>query len=291
VIFNRGSGGVQHPVGKRDVPPKFLGGATPDLQGRDRRAVLAEWLTAPDNPYFPRNIANIVWAHFMGVGIVEPVDDMRLSNPPSNAALLDALAERLRGSHYDLRDLVRLITNSRAYQRATIPNDSNRLDERNFSRALIRRLRAEVLLDVLALQTGTPEKFKGLPLGARAVQIADGNVSNYFLTTFGRATRATVCSCEVKLEPNLSQALHLINGEMTHQRVRRGNMVGKWSGEGKSPGEIVTLIYRRALCRPPSALEVDALLKGLPEDAKERKAFLEDVFWAVLNSKEFVFNH
>jgi mono/diheme cytochrome c family protein len=291
VVFNRASGGVQHPVGKRDVPPKFLGGETPDTKGKDRRAVLADWLTSPENPWFSRNIANIVWSHFFGVGIVEPVDDMRLSNPPSNPELLDGLASRLRGSNYDLRDLVRLICNSRAYQRVTSPNETNELDERNFSRALVRRLRAEVLQDVLAEQTGTRNKFKGLPLGARAVQIADGNVSNYFLTTFGRATRATVCSCEVKLEPNLSQALHLINGEVTHQRVRQGALVATWMKEEKKPGEIVDLIYRRALCRPATDSEREALLKGLPEKPEERRAYLEDVFWAVLNSKEFVFNH
>lgn len=291
VVFNRGSGGVQHPVGKRDVPPKFLGGDKPDLQGRDRRAVLADWLTSPDNPWFSRNIANIVWSHFFGVGIVEPVDDMRLSNPASNPELLDGLAERLRGSKYDLRDLVRMICNSRAYQRATVPNENNELDERNFSRALVRRLRAEVLQDVLAEQTGTRNKFKGLPLGARAVQIADGNVSNYFLTTFGRATRATVCSCEVKLEPNLSQALHLINGEMTHQRVRQGALIATWLKEEKSPAAIVDLIYRRALCRPATDRERGTLLQGLPEKPEERRVYLEDVFWAVLNSKEFVFNH
>jgi hypothetical protein len=186
---------------------------------------------------------------------------------------------------------VRLICNSRAYQRVTSPNETNELDERNFSRALVRRLRAEVLQDVLAEQTGTRNKFKGLPLGARAVQIADGNVSNYFLTTFGRATRATVCSCEVKLEPNLSQALHLINGEVTHQRVRQGALVATWIKEEKKPGEIVDLIYRRALCRPAADSEREALLKGLPEKPEERRAYLEDVFWAVLNSKEFVFNH
>lgn len=291
VVFNRGNGGVQHPVGKRDVPPKFLGGEVPDTQGKDRRAVLADWLTSPGNPWFSRNITNIVWSHFFGVGIVEPVDDMRLSNPASNPELLDGLAARLRNSKYDLRDLVRLICNSNAYQRATAPNETNELDERNFSRALVRRLRAEVLQDVLAEQTATRNKFKGLPLGARAVQIADGNVSNYFLTTFGRATRATVCSCEVKLEPNLSQALHLINGEMTHQRVRQGGLIAAWLKEEKPPAAIVDLIYRRALCRPATDAEREALLQGLPEKPEDRRAYLEDVFWAVLNSKEFVFNH
>ena len=291
VVFNSGSGGVKHPVGKQDVAPKFLGGAVPEMNGRDRRVVLADWLTAPDNPYFSRNIANIVWAHFFGIGIVEPVDDMRLSNPPANPELLAALATRLRDSKYDLRDLVRLICNSHTYQRSTIPNDTNLLDERNFSRSLVRRMRAEVLHDVLAEQTQARNKLKGLPLGARAVQIADGNVSNYFLTTFGRATRATVCSCEVKLEPNLSQALHLINGESTDQRIRQGGIVKQWLADKMSPDAIVTLIYRRALCRPPTADELAKLTGGVPANPEEQRAYFEDVFWAVLNSKEFVFNH
>ena len=291
VVFNKASGGVKHPVTKADVAPKFLGGPVPDLNGRDRRVVLAEWLTAPDNPYFSRNIANIVWAHFFGIGIVEPVDDMRLSNPPANPELLSALATRLRESKYDLRDLVRLICNSHTYQRSTIPNATNQLDERNFSRSLVRRMRAEVLHDVLADQTQSRNKLKGLPPGARAVQIADGNVSNYFLTTFGRATRATVCSCEVKLEPNLSQALHLINGETTDQRIRQGGMVKQWLTDKMSPEDIVTLIYRRALCRPPTGVELAKLVGGVPEKPDGQRAYYEDVFWAVLNSKEFVFNH
>jgi hypothetical protein len=292
IVFNRGAGAPKHPVTKADVVPKFLGGAVPELAGRDRREVLAEWLTAPDNKFFAPNVANIVWAHFFGIGIVEEVDDVRLSNPPANPELLAALAGVLRESRYDLRAFVRLVCNSNAYQRSTRANDSNRLDERNFSRARVRRLRAEVLLDTLASLTGTRNKFKGLPLGARAVQIADGNVSNYFLTTFGRATRATVCSCEVKLEPNLSQALHLINGEMTHQRIRQGGLVQRWLAEEKLSGaQVVGRIYRLALCRPPTAGESARLTAGAPEAGEPRRLHFEDVFWAVLNSKEFVFNH
>ena len=291
VVFNKGGGGVVHPVTKGDVAPKFLGGAVPDVAGKDRRVVVAEWLTSPENPFFSRNIANIVWAHFMGRGVVEPVDDVRLSNPPSNPELLTALAERLRSSRYDLRDLVRLICNSHAYQRSTVPNETNKLDLKNFSHAQVRRIRAEVLFDVLAEQTATKNKFKGLPVGARAVQIADGNVSNYFLTTFGRASRTTVCSCEVKLDPNLSQALHLINGEMTHQKVKEGGLVAQWLKENKSGEDIVTAIYRRALCRKPLPTELSSLLAQVPEKPEEKRAYFEDAFWAVLNCKEFVFNH
>ncbi|HYF01239.1 MAG TPA: DUF1549 domain-containing protein, partial [Planctomycetota bacterium] len=181
IVFDRGQGGVRHPVGNRDVAPKFLGGETPDLQGRDRREVLADWLASPRNPYFAKNLANIVWAHFLGRGIVEPVDDVRISNPPSNPELLDALAKRFTDVRYDLKTLVRDICTSSVYQLSTRPNETNEFDDGNFARGAIRRLRAELLLDVVSQVTETPNKFRGLPLGARAVQIADGRTTDYFL--------------------------------------------------------------------------------------------------------------
>ena len=161
-------------------------------------------------------------------------------NPPSNPELLDALADRFVSYNYDFRKLVRDICTSRTYQLSTRTNETNSTDTRNFSHAMIRRVRAEVLLDCISQVTATPNKFKGLPLGARAVQIADGNTSNYFLTTFGRATRATVCSCEVKMEPDLSQALHLLNGDTTQQRIRQGKVVESILNDKKSPSEVIT---------------------------------------------------
>src|SRR5262249_46377555 len=161
----------------------------------------------PDNPAFARNIANLVWAHFLGQGIVEPVDDARVSNPPSNPELLDSLASRLVASHYDIRPLIREVLRSRTYQLSTRRNDRNRWDERNFSHQKIRRMRAEVLLDCLSQVTGTTDRFPGLPKGGRAVQVPDGRVPNYFLTTFGRSSREKACSCEVQTSPTLSQAL------------------------------------------------------------------------------------
>src|SRR5204863_288152 len=167
------------------VPPKFLGGASPDVAGKDRRAVVGEWLASPENPYFARNLANIVWAHFLGKGIIEPVDDVRVSNPASNPELLDALAQKFTEYNYDFRKLVRDICLSRTYQLASTTNDTNAGDDRNFAHAAVRRIRAEVLLDCISQATEAKEKFQGLPLGARAVQIADGRTANYFLTTFG----------------------------------------------------------------------------------------------------------
>src|SRR6185436_3853605 len=168
---------------------------------------------------------NIVWGHFLGHGIVEPVDDVRVSNPPCNPELLDALASHFKEYNYDFKRLVRDICLSRTYQLASGVNDSNKEDERNFSHATVRRIRAEVLLDCIAQVTEAKEKYQGLPLGARAAQIADGRTSNYFLTTFGRAARETVCSCEVKMEPNLSQALHLLNGETVQKKIIDGGVI------------------------------------------------------------------
>jgi len=290
VVFNSGGGDVKHPVGGRVVPPKFLGGATPDLAGRDRRAVMADWLTAPDNDYFARNLVNVVWAHFFGPGLINEVDDVRVSNPPVNEELLADLARRFVESKYDFKSLVRDICTSHAYQRSTKTNDTNADDERNFSHALLRRVRAEVLLDMVSAVTETKNKFAGLPLGARAVQIADGNTSTYFLTTFGRATRGSVCSCEVKMEPNLSQALHLLNGDTVQGKIQAGGLVKRWLDAGRTPDEIVEEIYIRALTRRPTDKEKADLLALVAADPVPQQA-LEDGFWAVLNSREFVFNH
>jgi len=293
VIFD-GGGEVKHPVTNQNARPRFLGTPTPDdFGGKSRREALANWLSSPDNPWFARNVVNITWSHFFGVGITDPVDDVRISNPPSNPALLDALAERFVESDYDIRRIVRDICTSRTYQLSTRTNETNATDETNFSHALIRRQRAEVLLDTISQVTGTPNKFKGLPLGARAVQIADGNISNYFLTTFGRASRATVCSCEVKMEPNLSQALHLLNGDATHHRIRRSKVIPTMLENELPPAEIVRRLYLRTLCREPSTEEQGQLGKALEAaaDPGERREILEDVFWALLNSKEFIFNH
>jgi hypothetical protein len=290
IVFNRGGGEVQHLVTKQAVPPKFLGGAVPDLAGRDRRAVVAEWLVSPENPYFSKNMVNIVWAHFFGRGIVEPVDDVRVSNPPANQELLDQLAKNFIDYGYDFKRLVADICNSRTYQLSTQTNETNASDTRNFSHATIRRLRAEVLLDVISQITETKNKFRGLPVGARAVQIADGNTSTYFLTTFGRARRETVCSCEVKTEPNLGQALHLINGDTLQGKINEGGVVAKLQQAGKTPTEIVDELYMRCLSRHPNETELKQVLELVEADEDKARA-LNDVFWALLNSREFVFSH
>lgn len=291
IVFNSGGGNVNHPVGGRVMEPFFLGAGKAEVAGKDRREVLADWLASPQNPYFAQNFANRVWHHFFGIGIIEPVDDVRVSNPPSNEPLLKELAKRFTESNYDMRKLIREICQSEAYQRSTESNPTNELDERNFARQQLRRIKAESMLDVLSQVTTTKDKFPRLPIGSRAVQIADGATSTYFLTTFGRATRETACSCEVKMEPTLSQALHLLNGEATNQKIQQGNLVAVWLKEGLTPPQIVEKIYVRCLSRKPSAEEMAALTPLFPADAKGNKQALDDIYWALLNSREFVFNH
>ena len=292
IIYNSKGGESRHFLTNAVMKPKFLGGEVPDIKpGEDRRKVLAEWIASPKNPFFARNISNIVWAHFFGVGIVDPVDDVRVSNPPSNPELLTALAGRLTEYKYDFRRFVKDICTSMTYQRSTKVNETNAGDKRNFSHALVRRVRAEILLDAISQITETPNKFQGLPLGARAVQIADGAVSNYFLTTFGRAKRESVCSCEVKMEPTLSQALHLMNGDAVNDRIKQGRVVAKLIAEKKTDREVVEDLYLRVFGRMPKDKEWSAIQQTLAGAPDQRQAALEDTFWALMNSKEFYFNH
>ena len=290
LIFSRGGGEVKHPVTQQNMAPKFLGGETPDVKNKDRRRVVAEWITAPENPWFSKNMSNIVWAHFFGRGIVDEVDDVRVSNPPSNPELLEELGQKFVEYHYDFKQLVRDICTSQTYQRSTQTNMTNQTDVSNFSHASLRRIRSEILLDVISQVTETQNKFRGLPLGARAVQIADGNTSNYFLTTFGRSSRGSVCSCEVKTNPNLSQALHLINGETIHNKIRDGGLLKHQLDTGWEVEKIISNLYLRCLSREPTEEELKELLVFVTESADPLTG-LEDVFWALLNSQEFVFNH
>jgi hypothetical protein len=256
----------------------------------DRRQVMADWLTSDENPFFAQNLANRVWQHFFGIGIIEPVDDVRVSNPPSNPELLEALAKKFMEYDYDLRKLVKDICLSNTYQRSTMRNESNLTDEKNFAHQSVRRIKAESMLDIISQVTGTKDDFAKLPVGARATQIADGTTSTYFLTTFGRATRETACSCEVKMEPTLSQALHLLNGDTVNNKIRSGGLIKKWREEGLTPDQIVDRMYVTTLSRKPTEQE-RADLSSLYAEGANVDQGLEDIFWALLNSREFLFNH
>jgi hypothetical protein len=290
VIYDRRSGDVKHPVTGQVMKPTFLGGEEVDTAGKDRRVVMAEWLTSPENPYFSTSIANRIWAHFMGIGNIEPVDDIRVSNPPSNPELFQELGNRLASYKFDFRQLVRDICNSHAYQRSGVPNESNRGDTRNYAYANARRIPAEMLLDCVGQVTNTQEKFRGLPVGARAVQIADGRTSTYFLDTFGRAPRLTVCAGEATTDPSLSQALHLLNGSTTSGKISQGKVIDELLKDKASPQQALDRLYIRCLSRLPTDVERADLIATI-EQAPSPKEGLEDVFWAILNSREFVFNH
>lgn len=292
VIHNTQRGEVAHPRSGQRMNPKFLGGAAPaSFRGGDRRKELAAWLTSKDNPYFAACFVDRVWAHFMGKGLVDPPDDVRVSNPPSHPMLREKLARRFVESKYDLRTLVRMICNSNVYQRSSRFNPANEKDSRNFSHALPRRLSAETVLDILCGVTEVPEKFKGLPLGARAVQIADSKSGSYFLDVFGRPPRLSACTCERRNEPTLSQALHLINGDTIQRKITapKGRL-SRLLNAGADPRAVIEDLYVSAYCRKPTDIEIQRLLKSINE-TEDKKKGLEDIYWAVLNSKEFIFNH
>ncbi len=260
----------------------------------DRRRVLADWMTSPGNPYFARNVANRTWAHLTGRGLVEPVDDVRSTNPPTNPELLDTLARELVDGRFDFHRLIRFIVASRTYQASTEVNVSNASDEQNYSRALLRRLDAEVLLDAICDTTGIPEKFDGVPAGVRAVQLWDSQATNYFLTTTGRPTRTTVCECERVSTPNVAQILHTLNSEnleskLSHEAGRLARLTAQFA---KDDRQLVEELYLTFLARLPKPDEAEACLKHLSsvEPSQRRKA-TEDLAWSLMNSLEFAFNH
>ncbi len=290
-IYNAAEGEMLHPLGNKRVEPKFLGAGMPKPEsGQDYRKLLADWIASNENTAFSKNIANIVWAHFFGIGIVDPVDDMRVSNPPSNPELLTYLGENVIENGFEIKKLMREICLSRTYQTSTRRNESNQWDEREFTHQKIRRMRAEVLLDCISQATETTDRLPGLPKGARAVQVADGLAAHYFLTTFGRSTRATPCTCEVKTSPTLSQALHLLNGETTGGKIKEGNLVGRMLDSGNSSEQVARELYVRCLTRQPTDAELKSIYTKLSDYPNPRDG-LEDLYWAILNSNEFVFNH
>src|SRR5438874_4206111 len=234
------------------MPPKFLGGAVPTITpGRDRRDVLAEWLTGAENPFFGKSVANRIWYHLSGKGIVDPVDDFRDSNPSCNDELLDALSKDFSKNKFDMKLLVKTIMKSRTYQLSAQPTETNRDDNKYFSHAVTKLLTAEQLLDALCDATAVPEKFAGLPAGTRAIQLPDGEVNHPFLKTFGQPARELACECERESDGNLAQALQLINGPTVNEKVRNpNNRLGKLLGSKMSEGEVLTDLYYAALSRP-----------------------------------------
>ncbi len=304
VVWAAPDGELVQPSKGRPQPPAPLDGApVPPDDPRDRREPLADWLTSRENPYFARAVVNRVWANFMGTGLVESVDDMRLTNPPSNGKLLDAMAAYLADRKFDLKALMRLVLESETYQRTSLPLPGNGEDRRFYARYAPRRLMAEVALDALSQATGAPTPFTAVvndrqkgaeyPRGTRALQLPDSSVDSYFLKSFGRAERVLTCECERTAEPSMAQALHIANGDTLNQKLRaKGNRIERLV-EAKAPDEkVVEEAFLSALSRFPTGEEkrkVIAILAGAKE--AERREAVEDLFWGVLSSKEFLFNH
>jgi hypothetical protein len=292
VVFDLRDGEVTQPRSGKTMAPKFLKGAAPTIPpGKDRREVFAEWLTGPANPYFAKSVVNRVWYHLMGKGIVDPVDDFRDSNPPSNDELLDALAKDFVSHKFDLKSLIRTIMTSRTYQFSATPNETNKDDAKYFSHTVTKLLTAEQLLDALCDVTAVPEKFAGLPLGTRAIQLPDGEVNHPFLKTFGQPARELACECERESDSNLAQALQLINGPTINDKLRNpNNRLGKLLADKKNEKDILDALYMAALARPATDAERAPALSHVAKNQDKRKAW-EDVLWAILNTREFLFRH
>jgi len=292
VIFVQPSGEIKQPRTGQTMKVHLLLKGDVDVPAtQDRRAVFAEWLTSPENPFFAKASVNRIWGNLMGRGIVEPVDDFRDSNPPSNAKLLDELAKQFIANGFSRKWAVRSIMRSRLYQLSSRKNEFNKDDEIYASHATTRLLAAEQLLDAICQVTGVDESFKGVPAGTRAVALADPPTDHYFLKIFGQPQREMACQCERSSESNLSQALQMINGPVVHNKLRHDNCrIATMMKENKSDAEIITSFYLAALSRHPVEEEMNAASKHIAS-TKDRKQALEDVGWAILNSKEFLFQH
>jgi len=292
------------------MPPTPLDGKPlAETSAIDRRQYFADWLTARENPYFARALVNRVWRNFLGRGLVEAEDDLRQTNPPSNAELLDALAKDFIEHRYDVKHLIRTIMNSAAYQRSSLPAPGNATDDRFYARYLIRRLPAEVVLDAYSQVTGVPVVFNQLqvgssggtaattayPPGTRALQLPDALVISQFLDSFGRPERSQPCSCERQQDATVGQALHLNNGKTLNEQLRaKTSRVEQWVKEMAGDEEAVRRIFLLALCREPTKTELGRFIKLMTEAARDgqttRREMFEDLFWAVLTGREFLFN-
>jgi hypothetical protein len=304
------SGDVLHPRRGIAMPPTPLDAKPlPADSALDRRRYLADWLTAPENPYFARALVNRVWRNFLGRGLVEAEDDLRQTNPPTNEELFDALAKDFRAHQYDVKYLVRTIMNSATYQRSSKPLPENVTDDRFYSHYLVRRLSAEVILDAYSQVTGVPTPFTDLysgvegglaptsnyPPGTRALQLPDSRVASRFLDSFGRPDRMQTCSCERQQDSSVGQALHLNNGRTLNDKLRAKNSrIEQWVQQQMGDEEAIRQVFLLALSRAPSAHELkrfkDLMAEAAADKQTTRREALEDLFWAVLTGREFLFN-
>ncbi len=290
VMVNVDAGFSSNPRTGRAQPPRYLGGAEPPLAASvDRRLDYARWLTAPENPHFARSLANRFWSYFFYRGIIDPVDDLRATNPPINAPLLDALAAELVRSKYDVRQLIRTIVNSRTYQRSTATLPTNAHDDANFSHALPRRLPAEALLDSLVQATGVVENFGGAPTAFTAAQLPDANFNSEFLNLFGKAQRMEACECERDTRSNMLQALDFINGRSILSRVVAGNgRPALLLSQKPDDAALIDQLHLWSLARKPTEAERALAVRFFKEYGDKRAEAAQDLFWGLLNSRDFM---
>lgn len=294
-IFHKpGIAQAQNPKTKQNVKPTGLGAVPSEVGAQsDPRHELVRWMADPNNPFFAKAVVNRYWKHFFGRGLVDPEDDMRVTNPPSNPELLDKLAKDFIEHKFDLKHLVRTICNSQTYQFNAEPNDWNRDDKQNFSRFYPRRLNAEVLLDAIDQVTGSPTNFGPIPMGTRAVQLPDNGFNSYFLTVFGRPESSSACECERSSEANLAQSLHLLNsgeiqGKLTNAAGRAATLANDKSRDHAAK---IRELYLLAFSRLPQADESAVALAHIEKHKDAPQRAYEDIVWALINTKEFLFNH
>ncbi len=289
IVYDRGAGGVRNERTGKTAVPRFLGGAEPEIPaGTDRRQVLADWLTSKDNRWFAANVANRVWARLFGRGLVEPVDDLRVSNPPTHPELYRWLGEQLANNGFDVRALFRTIVASNTYQAAADPDGA---PAAAYAGRIPRRMSAEQMLDSIGCVTGVPTKLRGVPLGESSVLVADANPGNRFLDLFGRPRRSSACACERRAEPTLNQVLHLINGETVEAKVRaKDSRLARLLAADTPQASIVDDLFLAAYARAPRPEEREKVLAQIT-GATDATVAWQDLLWAMLNSKEFLFQH
>jgi hypothetical protein len=293
IFHNRGMATATNPKTQKQVTPTGLGAEPAKLTADDDpREALVDWMTDKGNPFFAPALVNRYWKHFFSRGLVDPEDDMRVTNPATNPELLQALSKNFIDSGFDLKNLVRTICTSQVYQLSAEPNDYNANDKQNYSRYYPKRLPAEVLLDAIDQVTDTKTGFGGLPPGTRAVQLPDSSFNSYFLTVFGRPESTSACECERSSEANLAQSLHLLNSSDVQGKLSAGTgRAAVLAADMKrSPTDKIRDIYLLVYSREPVADEVGVALAHLGK-AKDPKLAYEDIIWALINTKEFLFNH
>jgi hypothetical protein len=292
-VYLKDEGEVIHPKTKQRVQPKYLDGSKEkEKPGQDVRQSLADWVTSADNPFFARTIANRIWRRYFGRGLVEPVDDFRVTNPPSNAPLLDALAKDFVEHGFSIRNLERRILNSRVYQLSALPNDSNRHDTMNYSRYYLKRMSAEELMDAVVQVTGVEQRFQGWPPGTRAMQIPHGSPV-YLLSAFGRVADREFAQ-ERKEDPSITQVLHLMNGDSLNDKIKSPDgALAKWlSAPGVIDADLTDRVFLTTLARHPTAKARTTILQSVKDvPGPVRAQVFQDLMWALINSKEFIYNH